>query len=215
MPATRIQCHLPTCTWGVEEVGQQDDNGECEVEVEAGGRYVTPAHLATIAQTQQDMEQHMLAHKLEVELRTPAQAHTPAATPSSKPAKLERPKLELDMSEPEWQLFEAEWARYCRSCKLVDSQEKVDQLWGCLSSTLKRAAAGDGLELVTEEASFLSGIKRLAVKRHNPLVAQVKFLSTGQDRDEPVNSYVARLRGIAHQCNFVVRSPCSHNIEVS
>ena len=44
----------------------------------------------------------------------------------------------------------------------------------------------------------------MAVKKHNPLVAQVKFLSTGQDKDEPIHSYVARLRGIANQCNFTI-----------
>ena len=59
------------------------------------------------------------------------------------------------MSEPEWALFMAEWAGYCRSCKLTDAQEKVDQLWGCLSATLKRAAAGDGLESVVEGKEFL------------------------------------------------------------
>ena len=113
------------------------------------------------------------------------------------------------MTEPEWGLFVDEWERYCRSCKLSDPQEKVDQLWGCLSPALKRAAAGDGLEEESDDVVFLRSIKRLAVKKHNPVVAQVKFLSTGQDRDEPVNSYVARLRGTAQQCNFVMLSVCS------
>ena len=203
MPATRLQCPLPTCTWGVEEVGEQDDEGEVEVLVAAGGRYQTPGHLATIQQTQEDLKMHLDAHKLCAPSTSAAQA--PAA--QSKPAKLERPKVELDMSEQEWGLFMAEWRRYCRSCKLTESQEQVDQLWGCLSPGMKRAAAGDGLETIDSEVVFLRRIKVLAVKKHNPLVAQVKFLSTGQDRDEPIHSYVARLRGLAAQCNFMVTCP--------
>ena len=190
-------------------MGVQDDDGNVEVEIEAGGRYLTPVHLSTVAQTQTDMQMHMQAHQMA--LTVPAQqgqTSTEGAS-KSKPAKLDRPKVELDMTEPEWGLFVAEWGRYCRSCKLSESQEKVDQLWGCLSPALKRAAAGDGLEGVTDDVAFLGSVKRLAVKKHNPVVAQVKFLSTGQDRDEPVNSYVARLRGTAQQCNFVMSSLCS------
>ena len=211
MPATRLPCPLPSCVRGLEEMGQDDDGEPC-IEVEAGGRYLTPAHLATIAQTQDDLKLPMDAQKLSVPTSTPSSAPAPR---DSKPAKLEHPKVEMDMSEPEWGLYEAEWERYCRSCRLTDPQERVDQLLGCLSPTLKRAAAGDGLETVVDDGEFLAGIKKLAVKKHNPLVAQVKFLSTGQDRDEPVNSYVARLRGVALQCNFNVRSPCPCGTSVS
>ena len=44
-PATRLKCGLPTCTLGEEE--------------ELGGVYLTPAHLATIDQTQIAMSSHM------------------------------------------------------------------------------------------------------------------------------------------------------------
>ena len=127
MPATRLQCHLPTCTWGVEELGPQDENGEVEVLVAAGGRYWTPAHLPTVVSTQEDLKMHMEAHKLVAATPATGQAETPREA-QSKPAKLERPRVEMDMSEPEWALFMAEWARYCHNCKLMDPQDKVDQL---------------------------------------------------------------------------------------
>ena len=162
MPATRLQFQLPTCTWGVEEAGQ-DDHGEVEVLVEAGGRYLTPSHLATIQQTQDDLKMHMDAHRLAI----PTAAAPAPATPStqSKPAKLDRLKVELDMTEQEWGLFMAKWRRYCRSCRLTESQEQVYQLWGCLSPGMKRAAAGDGLEMVDTEEVFLRRVKVLAVKK--------------------------------------------------
>ena len=111
-----------------EEYGQ-DENGEAVVEVAAGGRYMTPPHLATIVQTQDDLKMHMEAHKLCAPVAAPTPAPTSAPNrPDSKPAKLERPKIEMDMTEPEWGLFVAEWERYCRSCRITDTQEKVDQL---------------------------------------------------------------------------------------
>ena len=64
MPATRLKCPLPTCTWGEEEE-EQDDNRELVVVVQGGGRYLTPAHLATIQQTQDDLKLHMEGHKLD------------------------------------------------------------------------------------------------------------------------------------------------------
>ena len=82
----------------------------------------------------------------------------------SKPAKLERPRMEMDMSESEWEMFIAEWGRYVRSCRITESQEKVDQLWGCLSPVLKKAAAGDELGDVSTEEAFLPRLKTLAVK---------------------------------------------------
>ena len=45
-----------------------------------------------------------------------------------------------------------------------------------------RAATDDGLEQVNTEVDFVARIKKLAVKSENRLVAQVKFLGTGQDR---------------------------------
>ena len=114
--ATRLLCPLPHCTWGEAEYGEQDGEGDAELLVEAGGRYMTPAHYSTIAQTQEDIKVHMEAHKLAAATATPEPATTATAAPKSKPAKLDRPKCEMDMSESDWTMFLAEWARYCRSC---------------------------------------------------------------------------------------------------
>ena len=153
-PTTRLLCPWPTCTWGVEVLGPIDqDTGEAPVEVAAGGRYMTPGHLATVAQAQADIWFHMEAHKLD--RAPPPTSAAPAREPTSKPAKLERPRMEMDMSESEWEMFLAEWGRYLRSCRITEDQEKVDQLWGCLSLVLKKAAAGDGLGDVDTEAAFL------------------------------------------------------------
>ena len=118
-PTTRLLCPLPSCTWGVEELGAIDqDTGEAPVEVEAGGRYMTPAHLSTIAQAQADIGYHMDAHKLDKVPSRPQQS--PAQESRSKPAKLDRPRMEIDMTESEWEMFLAEWGRYLRSCRVTE-----------------------------------------------------------------------------------------------
>ena len=148
----------PHMHMGEEEV-EQDGDGELVVTIHGGRRYLTPAPLATIQQTQEDLKLHMEGQKLDL----PTEKPKPTAESRSKPAKLDRPKLEQDMSE----------------------QEQVDQLWGCLSPGMKRAAAGDGLELISDPTTFLSRVKVLAVKKHNPLVAQVRFLSSDKIGTSP------------------------------
>ena len=93
-------------------------------------------------------------------------------------------------------------------CQLTVKEDKIYNLWGCLSEPLVRAAMDNGLDAgVTTEVEFLEGIRKLAVKAQNSLVARVKFLNTGQDRDKKVNNYVSRLRGAAIGCQFEVKCP--------
>jgi hypothetical protein len=87
----------------------------------------------------------------------------------------------------------------------------MDQLWACLSAGLKRSAQGDRLREVGTEVLLLAGIKRVAVRVQSTLINQVKFLSLGQEQDEPVGNYLGRLQGEAAQFNFVVTcTNCDH-----
>ena len=48
----------------------------------------------------------------------------------------------------------------------------------------------------------------MAVRKQNVLVNVVNFLSMGQDNDEPVKHFIARLRGQSQVCEFVL--PAGH-----
>ena len=166
-------------------------------------------------EVKEDMNEHRKDHELALKTRELNQA---AATEvaglqtgessRAKPAKLERPVLEHGASEADWGMFINRWERYKRNCKFSDQQEIIDQLWGCLADGLERAAQMDGAGDLTTEKELKDRIKRLAVKQQNTLVSQVRFLQMGQDRDEPVAGFVARLRGTAQLCDFMVT--CSH-----
>ena len=85
--ATRLLCPLPHCTWGEAEYAEQDGEGDAELLVEAGGRYMTPAHYSTIAQTQEDIKMHLMAHQLSTQAPAPAATagETQAQTSKSSP----------------------------------------------------------------------------------------------------------------------------------
>ena len=67
----------------------------------------------------------------------------------------------------------------------------------------------DGANLCINEAELLMRIKKLAVKGQNIMVNRSTFLQMGQDVNEPVTAFIARLLKQANLCNFNVTSTCS------
>jgi hypothetical protein len=110
--------------------------------------------------------------------------------------------MEQGVTEAQWLMFLDNWSSYKRNCRLTDEREKMDQLFACLSSSLKLTAQGNHLREVATE------VLMLAVTIQSTLINQVKFLSLGQERGETAVSFLARLRGEAAQCNFNVE--CSN-----
>ena len=197
MAPTPKTCMVPGCDMGPE-----------------GGPYQTDSGNRSREEVKEDMNEHRKDHELA--LKTLELSRSAAADAGNlqgvegnrpKPAKLERPVLEQGASEADWGMFMNRWERYKRNCKFSDQQEIIDQLWGCLADGLERAAQMDGAGDLKTETELRDRIKRLAVKQQNTLVSQVKFLQMGQDRDEPVAGFVARLRGTAQLCDLV---NCSH-----
>ena len=119
MVVTRMLCHFPDCILGQG--------------TEQGGRYRTPDNLNTIDQTNANMAQHMQAHAV-IEAREARdearaqreheqqQAREQAGGPTAKSRapKIDRPKLEMDIHDLEWDHFLAEWGCFKRSCGLTD-----------------------------------------------------------------------------------------------
>ena len=122
-----------------------------------------------------------------------------------KPAQLPRPELPEDASEQEWLHWKSKWERYKRSClQGVDSKMVVDQLMACCSKDLDDTIwkqVGHNLDTETE---LLEMMERLGVKRRNVLLNKVSFFDMSQNQDEKVKHYVARLKGQASTCNFLV-----------
>ena len=59
----------------------------------------------------------------------------------------------------------------------------------------------------------MKAIRRLAVREENTTVARVQLHNMRQDRDEPIRSFCARLRGQAGVCKFVIKcTNCDANV---
>ena len=67
------------------------------------------------------------------------------------------------------------------------------------------------------ETDALKKIKKVAVHIENVRVARVTLHQIKQDRDEPVRSTVAKLKGQASICNYTIKHKCqcSHESEIN
>ena len=84
------------------------------------------------------------------------------------------------------------------------------QLLACCSDKLSEDLGnlfGDKLDKM-DEAQLIAEMQKLAVVSQNNLVNIVRLRALVQDRDEPVRSFVARLKGTAGVCKLTVWCPC-------
>jgi hypothetical protein len=143
--------------------------------------------------------------------------HTSTGTPSQqhKTEKIRRPKLSTGGSSEEWSYFLTRWQDYADATKIA-GKEKVIQLLECCDEhprkDLTRSAGGSLASKPIDEV--MSAIKKLAVREENTMVARVELHNMQQDRDEPIRSFGARLRGQAGVCKFTVKfQQCNEDVD--
>lgn len=131
------------------------------------------------------------------------QASGGSTTPAARAEKVKRPSVSSAGTTEEWQYFILRWSDYVKATRL-DGTDKIIQLLGCCDDQLRKDLtrnAGGTLTGMTEE-EVLKAMESLAVREENAMVARVTLHNMKQDRDEPVRSYVARLKGQASICKF-------------
>ena len=95
------------------------------------------------------------------------------------------------------------------SATKIKGHDIVIQLLECCDEQLRKdltRSAGGSLTNKTE-AEVMTAMKKLAVRQENTMVARVTLHDMRQDRDEPVRSFGARLRGQAGVCKFFMKCP--------
>ena len=167
--------------------------------------YSTAVNLTTFDHQFRDLEFHLrMAHpQLAAQTAAPAPATNNPGGGGPKPDKLPRPAISEGITQTDWVWFEDRWLRYKRSTGL-HGQSAVDQLWACSSEALARSCYDSGVSSTTDEDTLLKAMKRLAIRAQNKMVNIVDFLSMGQDTEEPIAMFLARLRGQAKICEFTV-----------
>ena len=129
----------------------------------------------------------------------------PGGGATAKTEKLPRPTLDEDISEADFNFFQSEWQRYKRSTKLT-GQDIVDQLWACMTPSLKRQCHDHGASLdTTSEDHLLELLRVYCIRGTNKLCNVVDFLNLKQEEDETVAKFISRVRGQALTCNFKMK----------
>ena len=196
MAPVKLECPAPSCEKGAE-----------------GGVFQTEPMEEMRAW--QMLEMHIrFNHPLEEGDRQQQPVHGGAGP---KVEKVPRPTLGKGLSEDKFVHFERLWRRYRRSANLKDGQQVRDQLLSCCNDELAEDLGnlfGDTLEEMNE-SQLLQEMRKLAIVSQNHLVNIVRLRAMVQDRDEPVRTYLARLKGAAGVCKLTVKCSCDPNTVVS
>ena len=196
VPPVELECPVVGCTLG-----------------ENGGRYKTPPVPEAL-----QLQLLMMHNQNHVQAQGVAVEHeTGGARVGCKAEKVPRPVLKKGQSEDKFLHFSRQWVRYKRASNLVDAQQIRDQLLACCSEDLIEELNnlhGDQLDTKSEE-QLLSEMRTLAIVAQNHLVNIVRVRSLVQDRDEPIRSYLARLKGVAAVCKLTLQCSCDPPTTVS
>jgi len=179
-----INCPFPSCEYVTPDV--TDQLAATILQIHASGAHVTaPA---------------------------PRIAHSNTA---AKVEKVRRPTISTAGSTEEWSYFLTRWQDYVDATS-VSGKDLVIQLLECCDEELRKdlTRTNGGSLTNNTEKEVLAAIKNLAVQPENTMVARVALHEMKQDRDEPVRSFGARIRGQAGVCRYSVEYPTC-NVEVS
>ena len=193
-----LECTAPTCDLG-----------------QSGGRYKTP--MLEVMYAMEMLRSHLQQNHDQGQVGNQRRQEPVDGGHYTKPEKTRRPSLHKGISEDKFLTFERQWARYKKSTGMQDESMIRAQLLACCSEEL-----GDELDNFhgaqldqKNEADLMSEMRKLAVVAQNNLVNIMRLSSIVQDRDEPVKSFMARLKGIAEVCKLTVKCPCEPGVQVS
>ncbi len=120
--------------------------------------------------------------------------------------KLKRPSVGPAGTSEEWQYFKIRWHEYKTGSKL-QGDDVVTQLLECCTEDLRKdlTRANRGSLTNKTEQEVLTLMQALAVRKENTMVARVSLHNMKQDRDETVRSFIARIKGQADICKYIIK----------
>jgi len=128
----------------------------------------------------------------------------------------DRPIININTDEREWELFKDSWNRYKVMTGITDQNVLRMELRASCSQEVNKLLfeyiGADILDTSTE-LNLLEHIKRVAVKGTHKEVHRINFFRLSQMDGETVTQYVARLKSQAVLCQFKVTC-ANHDPEV-
>lgn len=141
---------------------------------------------------------------------------TPGTRETARVEKVKRPTITTGGSSEDWSYFTVRWQDYVTATK-INGPELVIQLLECCEEELRKdltRLSGGSLTGKSQE-EVLAAIKTLAVREENAMVARVTLTEMRQDRDEPIRSFAARIKGQANVCKYMLNCQCGREINYS
>ena len=135
-----------------------------------------------------------------------------STTPQERVEKVARPMLSIGCSDETWKYFVYRWGSF-KLVSHIKAENTVTQLMECCDEELRMNVyrTHGRIENLTETA-VLEALKIQAVRTENVIIARVNHIQMRQDRDEPIRSYMARLKGHANSCEYTVSHTCQCGI---
>ena len=149
---------------------------------------------------------HGLSHQNPI-VAAPAPAHV------FQGPKLERPKVDIGVTNEGWNVFVRRWDVF-RTGSGIGETSAPSQLFQCASQDL-----GDSLLKTNPNAAtstlpqLLEAMRSLAVIPVATGVLRTELLKIHQERDEPFRAFTARVRGKAETCAFKAKCECGKEVD--
>ena len=216
-----IRCPLPNCSFSTGAVDAQvaasllnlhaTTHAQAQALAPAAVQIACPLEGCTYTANAADST---LAASL-LNLHARAHQHDNQSSHMAKVEKVKRPTVSSGGTDEEWKYFTTRWTEYVKATG-VSGTDRVSQLLECCDETLRKditRTAGGSLTDKTEQ-EVLTAMRALAVREENAMVARVALHNMRQDRDEPVRSFCARVKGQASVCRYSVCCPnCSADVD--
>jgi len=157
--------------------------------------YVSENQSETVATLQ--FQSHMVVHQ---------QTQQPkVGTTKQKLPPVERPKLNQDVTEEEWESFYQDWKRFSR-CTDIPAGQQADQLFNCCEKGLGRLLLKENPNVIDAgETALLEAMKSMAVIKIATSVRRTQLLSLRQDHGQNIREFYANVKAQASTCNFRVK----------
>ena len=136
-----------------------------------------------------------------------ATTHVKIQQPNSSVKKPDRPEIDLVVktSEAEWAFFCSEWDIY-KTRSGIKNEEITLELRAACTTELRSALynfIGQAKLFTSDEPALKAFICQMAVKGKKTAVHRQEFYSMAQSAEEPIQSFVGKLREKASHCHFV------------
>ena len=148
-----------------------------------------------------------------VHMYGPNQAAAAAPTTHNRGPKMERPKVDIGVTQEEWNIFTRRWDAFVTGSGL-NPDASSSQLFQCAGDAL-----GDGLLkmdptiIAKPTAEVMAAMRSFAVIAVAIGVQRAELVQMHQERDEPFRSFAARVRGKAETCAYTTKCTCLQDVD--